>query len=66
MKNYILFFALLLCATSATTVDDNQYEGVQIKAGCWATCQRKYPKNCREVKANYNYQGGYASGSGSN
>ena len=30
MKNYILFFALLLCATSATTVDDNQYEGVQI------------------------------------
>lgn len=30
MKNYILFFALLLCATSATTVDDNQYEGLQI------------------------------------
>ena len=30
MKNYILFFALLLFATSATTVDDNQYEGVQI------------------------------------
>lgn len=30
MKNYILFIALLLCATSATTVDDNQYAGTQI------------------------------------
>lgn len=30
MKNYILIFAFLLCATSATTVDDNQYAGTQI------------------------------------
>lgn len=38
----------------------------QCEDGCWATCQRKYPNNCREVEPNYNYQGGYASGSGSN
>ena len=30
MKNYILIFAFLFCATSATTVDDNQYAGTQI------------------------------------
>lgn len=30
MKNYILIFAFLLCATSATTADDIQYEETQI------------------------------------
>ncbi len=30
MKNYILIFAFLFCATSATTADDIQYEGTQI------------------------------------
>jgi hypothetical protein len=30
MKNYILIFAFLFCATSATMADGNQCEGVQI------------------------------------
>lgn len=30
MKNYILIFAFLFCATSATTADDIQYAGTQI------------------------------------